>query len=243
VWKAQQLDSSSTDPIVRTLDWREDQDLLRCLRRCVAEQKRAAATYLETAYEPDPNAAAAVSAEALDELLLRGCDVNSASWDAGDANVISFHDPKHQRSVIDEHISGLREQISHMVIDRLRRAFNLGVGWRVEVGGHFLYPPGGYMGWHTNSGAPCWRIYITHAEEPSRSFFRYRDPRSTEIVTSYDGDFDVRMFLIAPKQPLWHAIYSETNRYSIGFRILKRRPVRAVVRRLRNVLPKATQTA
>ena len=33
---------------------------------------------------------------------------------------------------------------------------------RVETSGHFIYPPTGYMGWHTNHTNPCTLHYICH---------------------------------------------------------------------------------
>jgi hypothetical protein len=75
------------------------------------------------------------------------------------------------------------------------------------------------MAWHTNSGAPGWRLYVTYAEEPGKSFFRYRYPDTHEIITSVDDEWNVRLFTIRADKPFWHAIYSETNRFSLGYMI------------------------
>ena len=75
------------------------------------------------------------------------------------------------------------------------------------------------MAWHTNSGVPGWRLYISYAQEPGKSFFRYRDPDTDEIVTSVDDEWTVRLFAIRADKPLWHAIYSETHRFSLGYMI------------------------
>ena len=44
---------------------------------------------------------------------------------------------------------------------------------RVESSGHFIYPPTGYMGWHTNYTNPCTRLYITYATEDNKSSVAY----------------------------------------------------------------------
>jgi hypothetical protein len=88
----------------------------------------------------------------------------------------------------------------------------------IQLSGFFLYPDGGYMGWHTNSDAPCTRVYITHVEEGGKSFFRYRD--GGEYVTSWDkAGWNLRQFEVSKENPLWHCVYSEEPRLSIGFRI------------------------
>ena len=99
----------------------------------------------------------------------------------------------------------------------------------VSNSGHFWYPPGGYMGWHTNSFNPGWRLYITYVDEPGKSFFRYRDPSTGKIVTSMDEQWDFRMFRVDRDEPLWHAVYSETNRFSMGY-IVRTRSLRFTVK-------------
>lgn len=88
--------------------------------------------------------------------------------------------------------------------------------------GHFLYPKeGGFMSWHTNADYACKRVYITYVEEPNKSFFRYKD--GDEIVTSWDDErIVVREFDVNKEPPyFWHCVYSETNRYSFGYRIIQ----------------------
>jgi len=88
----------------------------------------------------------------------------------------------------------------------------------IQLSGFFLYPDGGYMGWHTNSDAPCTRVYITHVAEGGKSFFRYRD--NGECVTSWDRPgWNLRQFEVTKDNPLWHCVYAELPRLSIGFRI------------------------
>lgn len=91
---------------------------------------------------------------------------------------------------------------------------------RVVSSGSFLYPETGYMGWHTNSDAPCRRLYVTYKEGEGESFFRYLN-EDGEVITDYDEPgISIREFDI-PELPnqLWHCVGSNCNRYSFGFRI------------------------
>lgn len=87
--------------------------------------------------------------------------------------------------------------------------------------GQFWYPPGGYMGWHTNHDAPYTRMYITYVDEPNKSCFRYYDKSTDEVVTSWDDEeFTIRVFdTPLPPAELWHCVYSECNRFSYGYRL------------------------
>ena len=92
---------------------------------------------------------------------------------------------------------------------------------RVESSGHFIYPPTGYMGWHTNHTNPCIRLYITYASEDEKSFFRYRDRKTKEIITDYDNKgVTIRKFFIPKNKPyFWHCVGSMCDRISFGYRI------------------------
>jgi len=93
----------------------------------------------------------------------------------------------------------------------------------IQISGFFLYPKGGgYMGWHTNSGAACTRVYVTHTIVSDKSFFRYYS--GGECVTSWDKEgWNIRQFEVTEgdKDPLWHCVYADCQRLSIGFRINK----------------------
>ena len=91
----------------------------------------------------------------------------------------------------------------------------------VEFTGFFWYPSGGYCGWHTNSNNTGERYYLVWAEESDKSFFRYRDSSTQEIVTNWDqSGWQLRNFTISETDPVWHCVGSETNRISIGFKTL-----------------------
>ena len=88
------------------------------------------------------------------------------------------------------------------------------------MSGYFLYEKNQAMEWHTNSDEPCLRMYFAHAPEDKKSFFRYMN-HNREVKTSYDRKgWSYRLFNITKEDPLWHCVYSETDRYSIGFRIV-----------------------
>ena len=84
--------------------------------------------------------------------------------------------------------------------------------------GCFKYSPNGGMGWHTNNDAPGIRIYFTYTSEGNKSFFRYQDYDTKEIVTSWDtGGWQAREFNIDPERPLWHCVGTkDVTRYSVG---------------------------
>lgn len=94
--------------------------------------------------------------------------------------------------------------------------------YTVNVSGHFYYPTNGFMGWHTNSDVPCKHLYITVALGEGLSFFKYRD-NSGVIVTDYDNEgINFREFDTTAVEPLfWHCVYSERDRVSFGYRLLK----------------------
>ena len=80
------------------------------------------------------------------------------------------------------------------------------------------YPPGGFMGWHTNADYPGWRMYLVHVEENRKSFFRRRHPATAEILTHWEEDGCINFFKITDRhQPHWHCIATDTHRWSAGF--------------------------
>ena len=78
------------------------------------------------------------------------------------------------------------------------------------------------MGWHTNSRVPGWRMYLNYAQVPGKSFFRYRDPDTHEVITAWDKQWNFRLFRIDAANPMWHAVYSQTNRFSLGYKLAMR---------------------
>ena len=91
----------------------------------------------------------------------------------------------------------------------------------VESTGFFWYPYKGYCGWPPNSDNVGERVYLVWAQDNERSFFRYQDQESNEIVTNWDKQgWQIKRFTISKEKPLWHCVGSHTNRVSIGFKVL-----------------------
>lgn len=94
---------------------------------------------------------------------------------------------------------------------RLMRLFQSGRNW---------YPPRGYMGWHTNANVQGFRLYCSHAAVSGASYFRFQDPTTKAIVTSWDeAGWNFRCFR-TDLEPLWHCVYSETDRISFGYGLM-----------------------
>ena len=88
--------------------------------------------------------------------------------------------------------------------------------------GFYLYPPNSYCGWHTNSGYIGERFYLSWCKEGNKSFFRYQDPKTKEIHTKWEkAGWNINRFKISNKEDelLWHCVYSDTIRISIGFNL------------------------
>lgn len=98
--------------------------------------------------------------------------------------------------------------------EALERLTNGGVS-----SGAFHYPPDGWMGWHTNHSGHLndTRLYITH-NDAEGSQFLYRRGDVTMHVKEPMG-WSVKYFDVST--PFWHAVISNANRHSFGFRYLK----------------------
>ena len=203
--------------LYQTVDaFHEDQQLKGLIAECFERSMDAAAGRAAEWFRTDPRALEEVSEHALARILASDGDVSDIrTHDI--SNCLVFHTDKLAGTVLDDRVRELRRRIDVSVIEKLVSMFCDPVS--AEVSGHFWYPPGGYMGWHTNLRKPGWRFYVNYAEEPGRSFFRYRDPQDGRIVTSTDERWNFRLFLITPDAPFWHCVYSETNRFSLGYKV------------------------
>jgi hypothetical protein len=202
--------------------WAEDRELTSRLTECIELQKKIEPVLLKTRFQPDEQASRKVSPEALARILERDRDVTSiGAKDRQIANCIVFG-TRDVGGIRNDQVRRLMRRVDRIVASKAKELFRSDRAIWTDRIGHFWYPPGGYMGWHTNSNAPGWRMYVTCCDEPGKSFFRYRDPKSREIVTSYDRRWTVRLFKVSSGDLMWHSIYSDTNRYSFGYRIVER---------------------
>jgi len=200
------------------LDLEHDSELIQAAKACISLHQ-AEKDVVMNHFENDPAAMEKVSEAALNSLLSSGDDVSSIVSTREITNCLVFNIDNVKNSLKRESIQILRDKLDKIVAARARKLFKVGSLFSVTKSGHFLYPPGGFMSWHTNSSAPGWRLYINYVEEPDKSFFRYQNPDTGEIVTSMDKKWNFRLFKIDAKKPFWHTVYSDTNRYSFGFRI------------------------
>lgn len=132
--------------------------------------------------------------------------------------VLSEIEGKGDRQVATEDSNVLK--FNNVQFDGVNRVMGKVLGNRVSkfgLSGRTWYPDNGYMGWHTNSDNKGFRLYCSFVREPGKSFFRFRHPKTKEIVTSWDKDgWNFRLFRI-DDDLLWHSVYSETDRFSIGY--------------------------
>jgi hypothetical protein len=211
---------------------REDRTLLEAVDACCDLQRRAARDRLNE-FQPYPRARALVSPEALEPLLASGADRSDITTESELSNCLVFHVGGLDGSLIDREIAESRAAVDARVARWANELFRPRRGAEAQVSGHFLYPPGSHMGWHTNSKVPGWRLYVNRNDEPGKSFFRYRDPGSGEVVTAWDEDWSFRLFRIQPGVPLWHCVHTETTRFSFGYRLTLDDPLAVrVLRRL-----------
>jgi hypothetical protein len=96
-----------------------------------------------------------------------------------------------------------------------------------RVRGNFLYPPGGFMGWHTNSDVPGTRCYVVYNDKENEGYFKYLDRKTGPapfITTSHDREgWNIRFFDItsSPRDYLWHCVYAGNSfRISYGFMLV-----------------------
>lgn len=91
-----------------------------------------------------------------------------------------------------------------------------------DIKGLFYYPPGGFREWHTNLlDDTSWRLYYINVTEDEKSWFRYVPAGSNETVLVPDRSGYYNMFRLRSRKEelLWHTVYSDTNRFSVGFKI------------------------
>jgi len=198
---------------------KEDQELIDYAEQCLQLYKEFYSDKGSVNLEQNKAVKEKVSERTLAQILSQGRDIHGIKTNREISNVRIFSLQELKTSPHYEEMIRLGNSLDQIVFDRLRKLFITEKDLLVSNSGRFWYPKGGYMGWHTNSQAPGWRFYINHAEETSKSFFRYRDPETLSIVTSWDERWNFRLFRIDPEKVLWHAIYADTNRFSLGYKV------------------------
>ncbi len=147
-----------------------------------------------------------VSEEYLNDTILVQEKETPHRWDIGDVNFVQLN------PFLDYHKVAQSVIKDYLKIEGYEYSHASGCHW---------FPPSGYMGWHTNADEYGLRMYCVYAAEDKKSFFRVRDPKTKEVITSWDKKgWNFRMFLCHTEDPdnyAWHTIYSDTNRISVGF--------------------------
>lgn len=147
----------------------------------------------------------AINARLSDENLIALQQDKEPKFVAGDdVNQIKFNKVR---------FSELTQTLAHALHELLAPRRKM----RLLQSGRNWYPPHGYMGWHTNANIEGFRLYCSHAPVSGASYFRYQNPTTKAIVTSWDeAGWNFRCFR-TDLEPLWHCVYSETDRISFGW--------------------------
>jgi hypothetical protein len=235
----------SLDPAVSYRELR-DPPLPGALRElalgCFAAQRRALATAETGAFAigtGEARALDAVSEGALAEILASGREVGGIVTRREVATAIPFNAPLARDVVWSREVASHRRRLDAALARFAQTLFDGRFAPVLLPAGQWWYPPGTYFGWHTNHRYPGWRLYLSHAEEKGRSFFRYRHPARGGVVTSWDGRWDLRFFEVSSERPLWHAIYSDTHRFSVGWLVRPRSLRTATVAHARQIAERA----
>jgi hypothetical protein len=209
-----------------------DSGLRAAILDCIAAQKEHASGAL-AAFQPCPTADHEVSDARLNQIIEQDGHIHGIASERTISNVITFSARNIEDAVRDEIVLAKRREVDREISRLVRSLFRDERGLAVTSSGHLWYPPGSYMGWHTNSRVPGWRIYVNYTEQEGQSFFRYRNPDTGGIVTLNDREWNIRVFRITRNKPLWHAVRSDTNRFSMGYMVTRQSRYSRIKRRMR----------
>ena len=145
---------------------------------CINQQKLAAKHQLAK-YQEQQNALEYVSPEVLLPMLDKNIDVHGIATDRSISNVICFGANNIVDSVQNSTVEALRKEVDTELAHCLQDIFQQPIKGSLVSSGHFWYPKSSFMGWHTNSRSPGWRIYINYVEDENKSFFRYRNSQQS----------------------------------------------------------------
>lgn len=118
-----------------------------------------------------------------------------------------------------------------------------------ELGAHTsallsYYPPGGFVGWHTNFDANAYQILFTWSETGD-GYFRYYDKAQDKIVTIQDKPgWQCRHFYFGagdePDLHCWHSAYAGCQRITLAYKFVNggsvNNPEDAMARQMRDML-------
>lgn len=89
------------------------------------------------------------------------------------------------------------------------------------------YPPGGFVGWHTNWNANAYQILFTWSET-GNGYFKYWDNQTQRIVTIQDvPGWQCRWYYFGrydePDHHCWHAAYAGCDRITLAYKFINDR--------------------
>lgn len=105
------------------------------------------------------------------------------------------------------------------------------------------YPPGGYVGWHTNWNNNAYQILFTWSES-GNGYFKYYDKQKNEIITIQDvPGWQCRHYYFGrydePDYHCWHSAYTEGPRITLAYKFENEgvhRPADEIAKMLRDQL-------
>lgn len=130
--------------------------------------------------------------------------------------------------------SGFRDKVKH--------------DFAQELGAHTsallnYYPPGGFVGWHTNWNANAYQVLFTWSRT-GNGYFKYLDKETGEIVTIQDQPgWQCRHYYFGkkdePDHHCWHAAYAGCDRITLAYKYenkSKNDPQDALAQQMRDVM-------
>lgn len=89
------------------------------------------------------------------------------------------------------------------------------------------YPPGGFVGWHTNWNANAYQILFTWSET-GEGYFKYWDNKENKVVIIPDvAGWQCRWYYFGhkdePEHHCWHSAYTECDRITLAYKVLNDR--------------------
>ena len=99
------------------------------------------------------------------------------------------------------------------------------VGMTMDIGAQHAaltnyYPPGGFVGWHTNWNAPAYQILFTWSRT-GEGYFRYFDGKKIVTIEDKPG-WQVRWYHFGwiqdPVNHCWHSAYTYCDRITLAYK-------------------------
>ena len=115
------------------------------------------------------------------------------------------------------------DKLSPYLIQLLCKYINKKFRKLCVLSGAYLYCPGDYCGWHTNSDEPYQRLYLVWNLNNNSSYFNYQNNKTNEIISKLENKgISHNIFSTYKNNQLWHCVGNLNNiRISIGFKFIK----------------------